>query len=245
VNAHVYRFTDIAALNAAAAETFATTSADAVDSRGVFSVALSGGSTPAGLFTLLATDPGLRRRVPWDSAQIFWSDERHVAPDSPDSNYRMAHETLLSRVPLRSEQVHRVQAEDPDASAAAERYEDEIRSVIDRGARVPRLDLALLGVGADGHTASLFPGSAALGEDRRLVVSNWVEAFETHRITMTLPMLNAARLVMFLVAGVGKAQAVRGVLQPTGGGVVLPASLVRPTDGRMMWFLDAAAATML
>jgi 6-phosphogluconolactonase len=245
VNAHVKQFADIAALNAAAAETFAVAAVDAVEARGVFSVALSGGSTPAGLYTLLATDPGLRRRIPWDNAQIFWSDERHVPPDSPDSNYRMANATLLTHVPLRADQVHRVEGENPDASDAAERYEDEVRSVIDRGAQVPRLDLVLLGIGADGHTASLFPGSPALAEKHRLVVSNWVEAFGADRITMTLPMINAARLVMFLVAGKEKAAAVREVLRPSPGTPPLPARLVNAVDGRVIWCLDAAAATSL
>jgi len=245
VNAHVNQFADIAALNEAAAETFAAAAVDAVDARGVFSVALSGGSTPAGLYALLATDPGLRRRIPWDNAQIFWSDERHVPPDSPDSNYRMANATLLSRLTLRSDQVHRVEAENPDASAAAERYEDEIRSAIDRGARVPRLDLLLLGIGSDGHTASLFPGSPALAEEHRLIVSNWVEAFGAHRITMTLPMINAARLVMFLVAGTEKAAAVRDVLQPSLRSPLLPARLVNLVDGQVIWCLDAAAAALL
>ncbi|HEX5108682.1 MAG TPA: 6-phosphogluconolactonase [Vicinamibacterales bacterium] len=245
MTAHVYRFDDRTALNAAAAEKFTAAAVGAVDARGVFNVALSGGSTPAGLFTLLATDPGFSSRIPWDRAQIFWSDERHVPPDSKDSNYRMAHETLLSRVPIGSGQVHRVQAEDPDAGAVAQRYEEEIRSVIGRSASIPRFDLMLLGLGADGHTASLFPGTPALTEARRLVVANWVEAFAAYRITMTLPIINAARLVMFLVAGMDKAIAVRDVLRSGGGGAVLPASLVRPTDGHEMWFLDAEAAMLL
>jgi 6-phosphogluconolactonase len=157
----------------------------------------------------------------------------------------MASDVLLSRVPVPPGHVHRVQSEDPDANAAAERYEDEIRSAIGPRTRTPRLDLALLGVGADGHTASLFPGSQALAEEHRLVVANWVKALDAYRITMTLPMINAARLVAFLVAGTDKAAVVRDILQPAGGTPLHPARLVRPVDGRVMWFLDAAASSLL
>jgi 6-phosphogluconolactonase len=245
VSAYVYRFDDRTALNAAAAEQFTAAAVEAVAARGVFSMALSGGSTPAGLYTLLATGPGSRSRIPWDRTQIFWSDERHVPPDSPESNYRMAYDTLLSRVPLRPEQVHRIEGEDRDASAAAARYEQELRSVVGGRASVPRLDLVLLGVGADGHTASLFPGSLALAEERRLVVSNWVEPLKAHRITMTLPMINAPRLVAFLVTGREKAAIVRDVLQPSPVTPLHPARRVTPVDGRVSWFLDAAASSLL
>src|SRR5262249_22291162 len=151
----------------------------------------------------------------WGSLQFFWGDERHVPPDHADSNYRMALETLLSSVPVAAEQIHRVRTEEPDAAAAARLYEEEIRATLPHGEPVPRFDLILLGLGNDGHTASLFPDTAALAEQRRLYVDNWVERLHTHRITMTFPLLNAARSVLFMVSGGDKAAIVRDVLRPT------------------------------
>ncbi|HEX7774111.1 MAG TPA: 6-phosphogluconolactonase, partial [Pyrinomonadaceae bacterium] len=144
-----------------------------------FTVALSGGSTPKVLYQVLAEE--FREQVPWSNTHFFWSDERHVPPDHPDSNYRMAHEALLSRVPVPESNVHRVHGENPSAQKAADEYEKII---------VPRLDLILLGLGADGHTASIFPGSEVLHETKRLIAAPWVEKLNAYRITMTLPLLN-------------------------------------------------------
>ena len=233
---------DTEALFRAAAAEFQKASADAVAARGVFRVALSGGSTPKGLFSLLANDDALRSAIAWDQAEFFWSDERHVPPDHPESNYRMAQDSLLSRVPVRGDRVHRVRAEQPDAAVAAIAYEVEIRRTFDCYGEVPRFDLILLGLGSDGHTASLFPGTPALGEGSRLVAANHVATLGADRITMTYPLLNAARLVLFVVAGSEKAAAVRAVLQPDPDAPVLPARLVQPEEGKLMWVLDREAA---
>lgn len=233
---------DTDALFRAAAAEFQEASAEAVAARGIFRVALSGGSTPKGLYSLLATDFTLRSSIAWDQAEFFWSDERHVPPDHPESNYRMAQDSLLSRVPVRGDRVHRVRAEQPDASVAAIAYEVEIRRAFDTYGEIPRFDLILLGLGADGHTASLFPGTPALDERSRLVTANHVPSLGADRITMTYPLLNAARRILFVVAGSEKAAAVRAVLQPDPDAPVLPARLVRPEDGKVIWVLDRAAA---
>ena len=229
----------------AAAAEFQKASADAVAARGVFRVALSGGSTPKGLYSLLAADHALRSAIAWDQAEFFWSDERHVPPDHPESNYRMAQDSLLSRVPVRGDRVHRVRAEQPDAAVAAIAYEVDIRRTFDCYGEVPRFDLILLGLGTDGHTASLFPGTPALDESSRLVTANHVAALGADRITMTYPLLNAARLILFVVAGSEKAAAVRAVLQPDPHAPALPARFVQPEDGGVVWVMDRGAAGRL
>jgi 6-phosphogluconolactonase len=231
-------------LSGAAAEELIRASEDAVTQRGRFTVALSGGSTPNNLYTLLATNA--RASLPWDRMFFFWGDERHVGPQHPDSNYRMAEECLLAKVPVPAGNVFRIPAENPDAAAAAEAYEQTLRKffALEPGA-VPRFDLILLGIGPDGHTASLFPETAALNEKSRLVVANWVEKLNTSRITFTLPVLNGARIVMFLVSGTDKAPAVRAVLEGDAPGEQYPAKLVHPTDGRLLWLVDRAAASEL
>ncbi|HYL79732.1 MAG TPA: 6-phosphogluconolactonase, partial [Candidatus Acidoferrum sp.] len=210
-----------------------------------FTVALSGGSTPKALFRLLAGegDGSFRGRVPWNRAQVFWGDERHVPPDHPDSNYRMTYDTLLSRVPVPPENIHRIRTEDPDADKVAESYERTLRSVFRLAeGQLPRFDLVLLGMGPDGHTASLFPGTPALHERKRLVVGQWVEKLQTHRITLTPPVLNNAALVVFLVSGAEKAETLRAVLLGEYQPERFPAQLVRPTGGRLLWLVDRAAA---
>jgi 6-phosphogluconolactonase len=236
---------DLPALYSAAAAVIERAAAKAVRTDGAFTVALSGGSTPKGLYTFLAEDPRPRSNVPWDAARFFWSDERHVPPDHSESNYRMAYDAMLSKVPVRPERVHRVRAEHPDPVVAADEYETAIRAWVGSEARMPRFDLILLGLGADGHTASLFPGTQALSEQRRLVTANWVERLDAYRITMTLGLLNAAREVMFVVAGEEKAQAVRDVLQPRLPAPRLPAQLVQPANGRLRWLIDREAARLL
>jgi 6-phosphogluconolactonase len=228
-------------LSVSAAQEFARIAATAVESRGMCAVALAGGSTPRGLYRALAQTESLRAGVPWDRIQFFWGDERHVPPDSPESNYRMAFESLLSAVPVPPAQIHRVRAEEADAAAVARAYEDEVKAAVAPAANTPAFDLILLGLGPDGHTASLFPGTSALAARDRLVVENWVDRLGVYRITMTLRLLNAARIVMFVVSGEDKASIVRRVLRPTPPDHELPAQLVQPV-GDLLWMLDRDAA---
>lgn len=231
-------------LFAVAAEEVVHATHEAVAARGRFTVALSGGSTPRSLFTLLATNA--RSTLPWDHMFFFWGDERHVPPTDAESNYRMAEEAMLSKIPVAAGNVFRIPAENSDAAAAAEAYEQTLRKffALEPGA-FPHFDLILLGMGPDGHTASLFPGTAALQEKSRLVVANWVDKFKTSRITLTLPVLNAARSVAFLVSGTDKAEALRAVLEGDAAGESYPSKLVRPSDGKLIWLVDRAAASAL
>jgi 6-phosphogluconolactonase len=228
----------------AAAEEIIRAATEAVARRGRFTIALSGGSTPKGLYTLIAANAGTS--LPWDRIFFFWSDERHVPPDDPDSNYRMAKEALLSKAPIPEANIFRVPAENPDAAAVAEAYELTMRKFFALSpGEFPRFDVILLGLGPDGHTASLFPETAALQEKSRLVASNWVEKLKTFRITFTLPVLNAARCVAFLVSGTDKAPVLREVLEGSAPGEKYPSKLVRPSDGKLIWFVDRAAASEL
>jgi 6-phosphogluconolactonase len=197
------------------------------------------------MYSLLATDGRLRGMMPWNSIDIFWSDERYVPPTHPDSNYGMALDAMLSKVNVSPARVHRVRTEDGAAGAVADSYDAEIRAAFSEPNGIPRFDLILLGIGADGHTASLFPNTEALQEQSRLVVANWVNQFGTHRITMTFPLLNAARLVMFMAAGQDKAPAVRSALEPERDTVPVPAHAVQPRDGQVLWLLDSAASSLL
>lgn len=227
----------------AAAEEVMRAANQAVVERGRFTIALSGGSTPKNLFNLLATNA--KSTLPWDRMFFFWGDERHVGPTDPQSNYRMADEAMLSKVPVPAGNVFRIVAENPDAAAAAQAYEQTLRKFFQQESGVPRFDLILLGMGPDGHTASLFPGTAALQEKSKLVVANWVDKLKTHRLSFTLPVLNAAREVAFLVSGVDKAAVLKTVLEDDVPGEQYPAKLVRPTDGKLIWLLDRAAASAL
>ena len=228
----------------AAAEEVIRDANDAVKERGRFTIALSGGSTPKSLFNLLATNA--RTALPWDRMFFFWGDERHVPPTDPQSNYRMADEVMLSKVPVPPGNVFRFPAENPDAAAVANDYEKTLRKFfqLEAGA-VPQFDLILLGMGPDGHTASLFPGTAGLQEKSRLVIANWVEKLKAHRLTLTLPVLNAARRVAFLVSGVDKAPALKAVLEENVPAEQYPAKLVHPAPGGLIWFVDRAAASAL
>jgi len=231
-------------LFAAAAEEVVRAAEGAVAERGRFSIALSGGSTPKNLFNLLATNA--RTALPWDRMFFFWGDERHVPPTDPESNYRMADEALLSKVPVPAGNVFRIPAENSDAAAAAEAYEKTLQKFFALApGQFPVFDLILLGMGPDGHTASLFPNTAGLQEKSRLVIANWVEKFKTNRITLTLPVLNAARCVTFLVSGTDKAPALHAVLETDAPGEQYPSKLVRPTDGKLIWLIDRAAASEL
>jgi len=231
-----------------AAEEFVRQARKAVRTREAFTVALAGGSTPKALYALLAAESGtsFRARVPWERTHFFWGDERHVAPDHPDSNYRMANEAMLSRVPIPPKNVHRIRAENPDAGRAAAEYAEELRQFFQPAAgQFPRFDLILLGMGPDGHTASLFPGTAAVREQDALVAAPWVEKFRTYRITLTPPVLNNAACVIFLVSGEEKAETLWAVLDGEYQPERLPAQVVRPTHGRLLWLVDRAAARLL
>ena len=237
-------YPDAKTLARAAAEQFVHAAEKAVAARGQFNVALAGGSTPRATYSLLASaefaprpSTLLRTGVDWARVQVFWGDERCVPPDHPASNYALARETLLDHVPLPAGNVHRIRAELPPPQAAA-LYQKELEAVLGTGGR---FDLILLGMGADGHTASLFPGTAALEEKTRWVVENYVASLDSWRVTLTLPVLNAARQVTFLVSGAAKAETLARVQ----AGERLPAALVHPSPGRLTWMVDAAAAGQL
>ena len=226
----------------AAAVDFAALATEAVRQTGRFCVALSGGSTPKGLYSLLADD--VVASIPWGRICFFWGDERHVPPDNPESNYAMAYEAMLSKVPVRLQNVFRIHAELKDADAVAVSYEQDLRTFFNlRPGEFPRFDLVLLGLGPDGHTASLFPGTTALHEKDRLVVANWVEKFKAYRFTLTLPVLNQSACVMFLVSGKEKSEILREVLENPSAD--LPSQKVRPADGRLLWLVDRVAASAL
>jgi 6-phosphogluconolactonase len=233
---------DAAAVFAAGADRVAASARQAVATRGRFTIALSGGSTPRGLYQQLVAEPR-RGAMPWSSTHVFWGDERHVPPTDADSNYRMAVDALLSHAPIPSQQIHRIKAEESDARVAALMYEHDLREVFQIAPGVvPRFDCILLGLGGDGHTASLFPGTAALDVVDRLVVANDVPQMRTDRITLTFPVLNAAALVLFLVEGAGKSEIVPQVFA---SGARFPAARVKPASGDLVWMLDRAAAAKL
>ena len=229
-----------------AAEEFVRIAQDSIEDRGVFNVALSGGSTPRGLFSLLASDETLRAQVQWKKINFFWGDERHVPPDDPDSNFHMANEALLSKLSIDPKRIWRIKAELENVEAAAEEYEFKLTGHFHlTDGQLPRFDLVLLGMGPDGHTASLFPGTKALHEQERMVVSNWVGKFDTDRITLTARVLNNAAAVVFLVSGDDKAPALKSVLEGPFEPEQLPAQLIRPADGFLLWLVDQQAARLL
>jgi 6-phosphogluconolactonase len=241
----VYRDAD--ALAKAAAVHLLDLARKAISERGIFTLALSGGSTPRKLYSLLASEAGFRD-FPWDKTHLFFGDERHVAPTHIDSNYLMVSGTLLASGLVPAAHVHRVRAELLDADAAAVDYDVELHAFFARTMRMndfPRFDVILLGMGPDGHTASLFPGSKGLEEKERWVIANWVEKFKSTRITFTFPVLNAARTVLFLIAGADKADMLHEVLVAKRDAAVYPVQQVRPVDGAKVWLLDDAAAARL
>jgi len=226
----------------AAAEVFCEIGNQAIRERGRYTVALSGGSTPRGLHHQLATT--FSTRLPWDKVFFFWGDERHVPPDFPESNFRMAKETLLSQLPIPVANVFRMPGELPDANQAAAIYEQTLREFYASApGEFPRFDFILLGLGPEGHTASLFPETKALEEKQRLVVGNWVAVHSTWRITFTYPLLNHAANIVFLVEGSGKADIVRQAL--TEPSAQLPCQRVKPVNGDFLWYLDKRAASKL
>lgn len=240
-------YADADALAQAAAVDLAKLAQATVAERGIFTLSLAGGSTPKKLYSLLATDPAYRA-IPWEKTHLFFGDERHVPPDDADSNYRMVRESLLVSGLVPEANVHRMKAEMPDANQTASAYESEMQKFFDEKMRqngFPRFDLILLGMGPDGHTASLFPESPGLKEKSRWVISNPVEKFKTDRITFTFPVLNAARMIHLFVAGKDKADMIRQVLGPDQNHPPYPVQLVKPVDGAKIWMLDRAAAAQL
>lgn len=234
---------DADAVAEAAAEVFVATANAAIDRDGRFIVALAGGSTPRRLYSLLSST-AYAGKVPWERTHLLFGDERCVPTDHPQSNYRMVRESLLGDVPIPADHVHPIAGEMSHPGRAAHFYEAEMRGLFP-DARWPRLDLALLGVGADGHTASLFPGTSALEERERWVVANYVAWLENWRITMTFPALNHARLILFLVTGKTKATV---VAEAFGGGAhpePYPCERVVPVDGEREILLDQDAASAL
>jgi 6-phosphogluconolactonase len=211
---------DLADLTRQAGTQFVSSAEQAVQERGRFTVCLSGGSTPRETYALLADEP-LRSRTPWSKVHIFWGDERVVPMDQPDNHHRMASDIFLGKVPIPSENIHRMRVETGEPAQVADDYEALLRSFFDLGEKeMPRFDLVILGMGADGHMASLFPGTSGLREGQRLVVGHYVPKLAADRLTLTLPVLNNARQIMFLVSGVNK-------------------------DGKVLWMVDKDAASQL
>jgi 6-phosphogluconolactonase len=237
---------DPAALATRAADLFRALAAEAASEYRSISVALAGGSTPRALYALLASD-AYREPIQWPLIHFFWGDERYVPADDKDSNYHMAAETLLSKAPIPEANIHRMATGDADEAAAARAAAAEIAAHFSLAPGAwPRFDLVLLGLGDDGHTASLFPGKPALDERAQIVVATPPGRLPppVDRLTLTLPALNAAAHVVFLVAGAGKAETLARVLAAPDGDAALPASLVRPA-GRLTWIVDEAAAANL
>jgi len=229
---------DPAAVCAAMADLVVESAAAAIDEQGIFRIALSGGGTPKTVYPMLL-EPHRRDAVDWSRVEFFWGDERAVPPDDPQSNFGVAYAMLIARLPnVRPARIHRMPAEAPDLDAAALGYESELRVAFGtRGGEFPAFDLVWLGMGPDGHTASLFPGSAALDETERAVVANWAPHPRAWRMTLTFPVFDAARRVVFVVEGKNKADAIRAV---RAGGSGLPAE--RVSGEGVEWLLDAAAA---
>jgi 6-phosphogluconolactonase len=235
---------DPASLAEIAAREVVNVARDAVAARGRFTVALAGGSTPRATYRRLAQPP-FATQMPWDRTLVFFGDERGVAPTHEESNYGMAHAALLAHVPIPPEHVFRIRGEDPDPDAVAADYARVLAEALGvRRGEMPRLDLILMGLGVDGHTASLFPGSPVLKETFRTVAAVHATAASVpQRFTLTYPVLNAAACVIYIVSGAEKAKVVKAALaDPT---TTLPAAMVRPSDGRLLWMLDRAAAAAL
>lgn len=245
-NSEVRVLADAAAIARHAAQQIVQAARTAVAQKGSFSLVLAGGSTPKTLYQLLITDAALRSQLPWDKMVLPFGDERNVPPDHPDSNFRMATEAMISKAPLKADQVLRIKGEYKDTDRAAQEYEQTLRSAFHlRGAESPRFDVVLLGMGNDGHTLSLFPGTKALHADRRLVVRNWVGKLYTERITMTASAVNNAAQVIFMVTGADKAMALKGVLEGPFEPEQLPAQLIQAKNGKVHWLVDTAAGGML
>lgn len=236
-------FPDGGQLSVAAAEYIVRVAQESIATHGRFTIALSGGSTPRKLYAMLADEP-YRGQIDWALTEIFWSDERCVSPDDEESNYHLAQQVMLSKLPLAASQIHRVPADEPDREAASLAYTQEMRRVFGTDG-VPHFDLIQLGMGPEGHTASLFPHQASLKEQQRLVMSVTVPKPPPPRLTFTPPLLNAAVHTLFLVTGPDKSEAVQAVLEKPYQPDEYPAQIIRPTEGEVTWMLDTAAASLL
>lgn len=234
-------FKDSFQLSEAAAESFVRTAKEAVQERGKFFVALTGGSSPKQLYQLLATAP-YREEVPWEHTYVFWGDERWVPLTDKQSNFKMAHETLLSKIPVPEEQIFPMWGEQKP-EAFARQYEEQLRKYLNE--ENPRFDLILLGMGDDGHTASLFPGTAILEEKERWVEAYYLAPQEMYRITLTAPLINQARQIIFLTFGERKAPVLSEVLEGERNPEKYPAQLIHPQNGKIFWLVDEAAAQKL
>jgi len=238
---------DAAAITRRAAELFVQAAQEAVAESDSFTVALSGGSTPKSLYSLLAEDSALRAQFPWGRTHFFFGDERHVPPDHPDSNFRMANEALFCKAMVKPSRITRIKGEYADSEKAAIEYEQALRGyfIIEKG-EFPRFDLVLLGMGDEGHTLSLFPGTKALHAPAdRIAVRNWVGKLNTERITLTAPVINQASRVIFLVTRADKAPALKAVLEGPYEPEQLPAQLIQPAHGKLLWLVDQAAGALL
>jgi 6-phosphogluconolactonase len=237
---------DLAAVTRRAADEFVHAASEAVAQHGVFNVAFAGGSTPKSLYALLADNPAYRTKIAWDKLRVFFGDERHAPPDSSESNFRMASEVLFSKGLLKPEQIARIKGEYPDTEKAALEYQLVLRAYFQlKDGEYPRFDLVLLGMGDEGHTLSLFPGTTALHAVGRIVVSNWVGKLYTERITITAETANHAKRVMFLITRADKAPALKAVLEGPYEPEQLPAQLIQPKSGNALWLIDRDAAKML
>jgi 6-phosphogluconolactonase len=237
---------DPAAITRRAADEFVKAASESVAKNGVFNVAFAGGSTPKSLYAMLADDPDYRSKIAWDKMRVFFGDERHVPPDSSESNFRMASETLFSKGLLKPEQIARIKGEYPDTEKAALEYELVLRTYFQlKDGEYPRFDLVLLGMGDEGHTLSLFPGTKALHPAGRIVVRNWVGKFYTERITITAETANHANRAMFLITRADKAPALKAVLEGPYEPEQLPAQFIQPKSGNALWLIDRDAAKML
>ena len=235
-----------AAITRRAAAEFLKSVNEAIAQKGFFTVALAGGSTPRALYSMLADDPSLRSKIPWPKLHFFFGDERHVPPDNPDSNFHMANEALFSKGLVKPEQITRIKGEYPDTEKAALEYEQALRAYFKlKDGEYPRFDLVLLGMGDEGHTLSLFPGTKALHASHRIVVRNWVGKLFTERITLTAAAANQANRVIFLVTRSDKACALKAVLEGPYEPDQLPAQMIQPASGNLLWLVDQAAGSML
>lgn len=236
-------FPDGGQLSVAAAEYIVRVAQESIATHGRFTLALSGGSTPRKLYAMLADEP-YRSQIDWALTEIFWSDERSVPPDNAESNYLLAQEVMLSKLPIPASQIHRVTAEQPDLDAASLHYTQELHKVFGTE-DIPKFDLIQLGMGPEGHTASLFPHQASLTEQKRLIMPVSVPKPPPVRLTFTPPLLNAAVHILFLVTGPDKSEAVQAVLEKPYQPDEYPAQIIRPSEGEVTWMLDKAAASLL
>jgi 6-phosphogluconolactonase len=237
---------DAGALTKRAADEFLKAVNEAIAKKGVFTIALAGGSTPKALYSMLSEDPAYRSQIPWPKLHFFFGDERHAPPDNPESNFNMANETLFSKGLVKPEQITRIKGEYPDTEKAALEYEQALRAYFKlEDGEYPRFDLMLLGMGPEGHTLSLFPGTRALHATNRIVVRNWVGKLYTERITLTAPAANQANRIIFSVTHADKALALKAVLEGPYEPEQLPAQLIQPVNGTLLWLVDQSAGSKL